>query len=57
MNSDISFATGIAVFVIGFGLLINSCINEDIRKRECRIELAKQTKLDTANILLICQGK
>lgn len=57
MNSDISFATGIAVFVIGLGLLINSCINEDIRKRECRIELAKQTKLDTANILLICQGK
>lgn len=57
MNSDISFATGIAVFVIGIGLLINSCINEDIRKRECRTELAKQTKLDAANILLICQGK
>lgn len=44
------------VFFGGIGSLCVAEQNENIRKRECRVELVTQTKLDTANILLICQG-
>ena len=57
MDFDIGFPIAVTVFLLGLGVLINSSINEDIRKRECRVELTQQTKLDAANILLICQGK
>jgi len=54
---DIAFPVFLTVMIVSGGLAINSSINEDIRKRECRVELVKQTKLDTPNILLICEGK
>ena len=52
---DIAFPGIILIVIIGFGLLINSSINDDIRKRECRMELATQTKLDTSNIIHLCK--
>lgn len=55
MNSDIGFPIVVVAFLIGLGALINSGMNEDIRKRECRVELAMQTKLDTSNIIHLCK--
>jgi hypothetical protein len=57
MNFDIGFPLVIIAVLIGFGALINSDINQTNAKRDCRIELIKQTKLDTANVYYICGGK
>lgn len=55
MNNELF---GIVFFVVfffgGLGWLAH---NSDTKQRECRIELAKELKLDPANILLICEGK
>lgn len=56
MDLDIGFPIVVVSVIIGLGALINSCINEDVRKRECRVELATQTKLDTVNIIALCNG-
>lgn len=56
MNTDLGLPIVILILFIGFGLLFNAETNEDIRKRECRIELATQTKLDTVNIIALCNG-
>lgn len=55
MDFDIGFPIVIVTVVIGLGALLNAGINEDIRKRECKITLATQTKLDTSNIIHICK--
>ncbi len=44
----------IVFFFGGIGFL---AFNSETKQRECRIELAKELKIDSANILLICQGK
>jgi hypothetical protein len=56
MDIDIGFPIVVLTLAIGFGALVNADINEDIRKRECRVELATQTKLDTVNIIALCNG-
>lgn len=56
MDIDIGFPIVILTLVIGFGALFNAEVNEDIRKRDCRVELATQTKLDTVNIIALCNG-
>ena len=55
MDSTEKFITGLVILtVVSFGLMINSNINSNIRYSQCKVELAKQTKLDTANIIAIC---
>lgn len=51
-----------AILVIGaiflfFGMILGVATHSETKQRECRIELAKELKLDPANILLICEGK
>lgn len=47
----------VLVLLFLFGGLGFGSYQEGIAKRECRMALAKELKLDTANILLICEGK
>jgi uncharacterized membrane protein YciS (DUF1049 family) len=55
MDNTSNFIISIIVVVLFcFGLVINASINTGIRFAECKVELAKQTKLDTANIIAIC---
>lgn len=44
------------LFVGGLGGLFISDKNTQDKQRDCRVELSKQTRLDTANIILICNG-
>lgn len=53
-NTEKLIISMVVVVIIAFGLLFNSCINTGIRFAECKVELAKETKLDTANIIAIC---
>jgi len=55
MESTEKFIVTLVVVVLfAFGLLVNSEYNKGIRFAECKVELAKQTKLDTPNIISIC---
>lgn len=55
MDNTSNFIISLVVVVLFcFGLVINSSINSGIRFAECKIELAKVTKLDTVNIAFIC---
>lgn len=47
----------IVAFFILFGGLAGIATHTENKQRECRMELAKELKLDSANILLICEGK
>jgi len=55
MNSSEKFITSLVlIVVVAFALLFNYEANKGIRFVECKQELAKQTKLDTPNIVDIC---
>lgn len=56
MDIDIGVPIVIVALFVGLGLLFNMDMNDTIRKRECRIELATQTKLDAVNIIALCNG-
>lgn len=53
---DICMGSLLAVIVVFFGSILYMAHSTEVANRECRIELTKQTKLDAANIVLICEG-
>ena len=52
---DIAFPAFIVAVFISLGLIINAGFNQEMRVRDCKMELAKQTKLDTSNIIHLCK--
>lgn len=56
MDTDIGFPIVVLIVFVGLGSLMNMDMNDTVRKRDCRIELATQTKLDAVNIIALCNG-